>query len=249
MKINFKQQSKGAILIEFAFCMPVLILLIYYMHDLFKIQRYYSQTEFVAYQMVQMIQSISQNRESKTITANDLRYITSAAYLTIFPGTTMFWQGKGLHFVCAPHPLIYYVKGNSDGTATTVWGIAFWTSESTVVSPAKMKIDAWSSTHDLSRINMGTNVPPSQIYPTLKIKPGEVKIIVEAVIFFHTGFKDVNGKSGYTPQKVFGCHLLSPKHWRNQNGYLSKSQRMAFFNSVVIFSPNPGLFSETAPLD
>ena len=112
-KIDFKHQSKGAILIEFAFCIPVLILLIYYMHDLFKIQRYYSQTEFVAYQMAQMLQTVSQNRSDKKITLSDLKRVTAAAYLSIYPGTTMFWQGKGHVFGHFPHPIIYYVKGLS----------------------------------------------------------------------------------------------------------------------------------------
>ena len=228
--------------------MPILIILLFYIHDLVKIKRYYSQTEFVAQQMVNIIQNISQNRENKRITTNDLKHAMTLAYQTIYPGMTMFWQEQGLYFVNNPHPIIYYVKGNDGGTATTVWGKTLWTGDYRAVSPTKIRTGTETTTHDASLINMGTDLQPSQIYPTLKIQPGEVKIIVEAFIFFKTGLKDINGKSGYTPREVFGCHLVSPKLWQNENGRLADDKtRGAFFNSVVIFTPKPGLFDETPP--
>ena len=249
-KWSFRTANRGAILIEFAICMPILIILLFYINDLVRIKRYYSQTEFVGQQMANIIQNISQSRTDKRITANDLRYALTLAYQTIYPGKTMFWQGNGLYFVNVPHPLIYYVKGNSNGTATTVWGRVFWTSDSPAISPATIRSGTQTTSHDVSQINMGTNLPPSQIYPTLKIEPGEVKIIIETLIFFRTTDPDINGKSGYTPREVFGCRLVSPKPWKNNNSnntYTSDMSRGAFFNSVVIFTPKQGLFDETPP--
>lgn len=237
---------RGAVLVEFAVCMPILIILLFYIHDLVRIKRYYSQTEFVAQQMANIIQNISQKRENKKITAEDLGYAVALAYQTIYPGTTMFWQGNGLPLVHVPHPIIYYVKGNDDGTATTVWAKAFWTNRETDISPTTIQSATQTTTHDLSHINMGTNLTPSQIYPTLKIKEGKVKIIVEAIIFFHSDFKDINGKSGYTSRKVFGCHLISPKRWHD-NGLFNDENRGGYFHSVVTFTPKSGLFNETAP--
>ncbi len=242
---------RGSILIEFAICMPILIILLFYIHDLIKIKRMYSQTEFVAQQFANIIQNISQKRENKKITANDLKYAMTLAYQTVYPGKTMFGQGNGLPFVHVPHPIIYYVKGNQDGTATAVWGTALWTNDIVATrSPETIKTGTLTTSHDLSKIkNVGTNVSPSQIYPTLKIGPGEVKIIVEALIFFQLDFKDINGKSGYTSREIFGCRLVAPKIWKNGNysqldNYASRG---AFFNSVVIFTPKPGLFDETPP--
>ena len=134
-KIDFKHQSKGAVLIEFAFCMPILIITIYYINDLATLQRWHSQTQFVAYQMAQMIQSISQNRASKAITANDLRNIVAAAYLSIYPGTTMFstsevpWKSFFGHNAMG---FIWYVKGNDNGTASVIWGRRFHTADQAV---------------------------------------------------------------------------------------------------------------------
>ena len=70
----FRSANRGSILIEFAVCMPVLIILLFYINDLSKLKRYYDQTEFVARQMVNILQNISQGRDNKTITQKDLRY-------------------------------------------------------------------------------------------------------------------------------------------------------------------------------
>ncbi len=50
-KFPLRVANRGAILIEFAICMPILIILLFYISDLVKIKRYYSQTEFVGQQM------------------------------------------------------------------------------------------------------------------------------------------------------------------------------------------------------
>ena len=254
-KFRLHAANSGVILLEFAVCMPVLIILLFYINDLVKIKRLYSQSEFVAQQMANIIQNISQKRaQSATtseeranllrITADDLKYAIALAYQTIYPGTTMFAQEKGYYFVHVPHPMIYYVEGNENGTATTVWRKAFWTTGGTPVSPAKISHETSTYSHDLSKINMGTDLQPSQIYPTLKIGPGDQKIIIESLIFLDYTTKDINGKSGYTPKDMFGCRLVTPKRW-NREG---RENRSAFFNSVVIFTPKSReLFNETAP--
>lgn len=248
-KLRLHSANCGAILIEFATCIPILVILLFYINDLVRIKRYYSQTEFVAQQMANVLQNISQKRKDKRIKLDDIKYAIALAYQTIYPGKTMYWQNRGMPLVHEPHPMIYYVKGNNDGTATTVWRETFWGGTNKVVSPAKLKYESYTNTHDVSVVNMGTNVQPSQIYPTLKIGPGEVKIIVEALIFFKTDAKDINGKSGYTAREVFGCLMASPRQVKNANAgnYVNDMSRGGYFNSVVIFTPKSGLFSETAP--
>ena len=233
-KLSLHSANQGSILIEFAVCMPVLIILLYYINDLSKLKRYYDQTEFVAQQMVNIIQNISQKRTNKKITATDLKYATAMAYQTISPGMAMF-SGNNGPLLFTSHPMIYYVEGNNDGTATTVWRQTIWTGNSHTVSPSTIRHETYTYTHDVSAINMGTNLQPSQIYPTLKIKPGEVKIIVETLLFYETSQK--------APREVFGCLLASPK--RRQNG--TSQKRGGYFNSVVIFTPKSGLFDETPP--
>ncbi|MBQ3564639.1 MAG: hypothetical protein IJA14_00660, partial [Alphaproteobacteria bacterium] len=158
-----------------------MILLIYYMHDLFLIQRYYFQTEFVAYQAVQMIQSISQNRSSKAITANDLRYIHTAAFLSIYP-TNNFSSIAGAHKNNHWGEIfLYYVKGNDDGTANVEWGIDIHIFNQNTVrdSPSTVRINAREEQNNRSHVTMAKNVSPQTIYPKLKIGKNEVKMILE----------------------------------------------------------------------
>ena len=93
-KLRLRAVNCGSILIEFAVCMPVLIILLFYINDLVKIKRYFSQTEFVAQQAANMIQNISQNREDKAVKLRDLRRISLLAWLSVYPGNTRFQQGS-----------------------------------------------------------------------------------------------------------------------------------------------------------
>ena len=110
-----KKSRKGAILIEFAFAVPVLFSLIYYVYDLAKMKRYNERMDFVGHQMAGMIQNISQNRADKRITKADLRNIISAAYTTIYPGDTQFLTPAGYPGPGFVHGKIFYVTCNSEG--------------------------------------------------------------------------------------------------------------------------------------
>ena len=62
---------------------------------------------------------------------------------------------------------------------------------------------------------------PSEIYPTLKINPNEIKIIFESNVHYSQ---------------------LSPPETRGGTG-----NDGIYFHSAVIFTPKPGLFDETPP--
>lgn len=229
--------------------MPILIITIYYINDLATLQRWHSQTQFVAYQMAQMIQTISQNRSSKAITADDLRNIVGAAYLSIYPGTTMFTENNAKRsasfFGHNPLGYIYYVKGNDDGTASVVWGRRFHIASYQMTSPSKMSVDTYLGRSNVKNLQ---NAAPSEIYPSLTMKPGDKKIIVECCIHYSQSgsyyFTDGRATANVSPSKAFGLYLLSltPPKTRNNN-----DNDAIYFSSAVIFSPNPYLFTDTAP--
>ena len=226
--------------------MPSLIITIYYINDLATLQRWHSQTQFVAYQMAQMIQSISQNRASKAITANDLRNIVAAAYLSIYPGTTMFstsevpWKSFFGHNAMG---FIWYVKGNDNGTASVIWGRRFHTADQ-AVNPSTISIDT-----SLSRCNVKNlqNAAPSEIYPSLTMKPGDKKIIIECAIhysqYYSYYFTDGRPTADVSPAKAFGLYLLPLTLRPTRTG----DNDALYFHQTVIFSPNPYLFTDTAP--
>lgn len=215
--------SKGVILIEFAVCMPILIILMFYINDLVKIKRYYSQTEFVGQQMANIIQNISQKRAQSysgierqkqlRINLTDVARASKLASLTIYPGLT---QTSGLmHY---PYVNMYYIKNNKNGTATSKWR-NYWSTGSTSSS-------CTTSGTNCSAVYWKANASPSAIYPTLKLNTEDGKIIIEMYM----------RKSSGDTKNTYGLRLVTPK---------SKSTNCTcceFFQSAVIFTPKPGLF-------
>jgi len=228
--------------------MPVLIILLYYVHDLSKLKRYYDQMEFVGQQMVNILQNISQNREDKRIKELDIKHAASLAYSSIFPGKTKFLsKSKTSDLGYNPLGFIYCVQGNEDSTASVLWARRFHMADNDAFTPNTV---AYGSTI-MTRTNVKnlTNAAPSEIYPTLKIDPGDIKIIVECTIHYSMWdkyyFTDGRNHSKVSPSEAFGLKLykLSPPQTRD-----GKSNDAIYFSSVVIFKPlNKEMFTTDPP--
>lgn len=243
-RISLHVATSGSILIEFAVCMPVLIILLFYIHDLPKLKRYYDQTEFVAQQMVNILQNLSKQRlkENKTLNFDDLRYAASLAFQTIYPGTTQYspdglWHHALRHI---PYAGVYYVQGTSNGKAKCLWGKSF--------RSGTAKNPPWTSYYQASDgfekyvMNYSSNeIEASSIYPTLKVEDGKSKIILETFIYWDTGTRDLTGTKILTAREAFGCCLANVS-----SATAKKNFPYLFFPSVVIFTPNAG-FPETGP--
>ena len=231
--------------------MPVLIILLFYIHDLVKIKRMYSQTEFVAQQVANILQNISQKRENKKIKLDDIKYAASLAYLTIYPGTTMYrvgTSGSRHELSHAPRLNIFFVRRLAGGKASCLWFRRFIGEGAS--TPTGWNPSSTVGGSDVSRVYPNVDVAPSNIYPTLKIGEGEEKIIIEANIFNSNKTMNANDyvesdRQEALAKKAFNCKLVAPKP-------LSKNINAAngwYFNSVVIFTPKSGLFSETPPTE
>lgn len=229
---------RGAVLVEFAVWMPLLIILLFYIYDLMKMKRYYSQTEFVGQQIANMIQNISQRRSEQLLTKKDFQNITAVAWLTMFPGKSLY-KKEMLGYV--PGIFIYYVKGVENGKAKYCWRV--WSSYENTTSPSS-EDSHWdfgtTETYHFSTLKWNNeSVSPSSIYPSLKISSGESKIIVEAALLTNPDWKNQSGQSS-TKQK-YGFHLATPRI----NGAGGVNDFHLCFNSVTILTPKNGLFSET----
>lgn len=231
---EFYLANTGSILIEFAVCMPVLIILLYYINDLSKLKRYYDQTEFAAQQMVNILQNIA---KTKKIEVDDIKRAASLAYLTIYPETTMYSRDKkdirhGFFYI--PRIYMFYVKGESGGKASTKWG--GWINTKTTRS------DRWGSgVLSASAIGQcvtkwGDNVPQSNISPTLTVEEGKAKIILEVQLSWNDTYENSIGKKAGSAREAFGFYFVNPK----------KYATAAYFPSVVIFTPNSG-FTKDIP--
>ncbi len=220
--------------------MPVLIILLFYINDLVRIKRYYSQTEFVAQQMANILQNISKTRTQKAITQNDLRYAFCAANVSMFPGTTIYTQD-------ANYPgyttwvQIYRVVGAGSGKAkcTARLELSAWNGKS---PPRNIWYTCTSGDHAGSKIRYySSGVDPSVIWPMLKMSSGdntsEEKILIEVCLFTDSSIRPA-GKS--TDKQILGLKLLTPS-------CLINKQWCFYFHSVVIFTPRNGLFTNSCP--
>ena len=231
-----EELSRGAILIEFAICMPVLIILLFYIHDLVKIKRYYSQTEFVAQQMANILQNIAKKRveEGQPVSSKDIANSVKLAYLSIYPGTTMYKKDSGHEFFHVPRVYIFYVEGNDEGKASCKWVRWYYSLSSSV---GFMNVGQSENGKVATTVQWAENADPSSIYPTLKIEKGKPKIIIETQLrWASSDSPDTIGKKASSAREAFGCYLVNPKKHVNRG----------YFSSVVIFSPYGG-FSENIP--
>ncbi len=218
----------------------MLIILLFYVHDLSKLKRYYDQTEFVAQQFVNIIQNISQKRSDKMITFSDLKYACCLAYLTMYPGTSRFWRGKGRELIHGAEMYVTYAEGESDGTASSKWTACVYTSSgSENISPATTGCFVVPD-HGYTRARGNlTKVSPTAIHPLLTtIEPGKPKIVIECVMHYPLNFARVDGYEPRSPKKAFGFFLANVKSATNSDAY---------FHSAVVFTPKPDLFSSDYP--
>ncbi|MDR1235407.1 MAG: hypothetical protein LBJ96_00210 [Holosporaceae bacterium] len=197
--------------------------------------RFREKLKFVGYEMAGILQNISQNRENRKITKDDIKHAVAAAYLSIYPGKTMYTTSPNrapMGHTSNGH--LYCVKGLENGKASVVWCVR-WHSAVDSPTPARISIAGERDTLGRSIVNMGSNAVPSKIYPDLRIQKGETKILVE-ISFHYSNFSDGRDKGNVPVKTAFGFFVLN----------LPKSDSI-YFNTVVIFTPKPGLFSDAAP--
>ena len=247
-KLQFRLANCGAILIEFAICMPILIILLFYINDLVRIKRMYSQTEFVAQQMANIIQNISQKREGeeKKIKFRDVQHAASLSYLTIYPGKTLYADGKRGNYSHElshiPYFFIYYVKGLPEGKASVIWSYLFYCYGA--INPTGWVHGKGNVNNNYGVVKHKTNVTPKDIYPTLKINEGEVRIIIECPLFCRAESMSLNAYAASDNQdtrakKAFNCRLVTPKA-----SYKYNDEFAFYFPSIVIFTPKQDLFDD-----
>lgn len=236
---------RGSVLVEFAVCMPLLIVLLFYIYDLIKIRRYYSQTNFIGRQIANIIQNISRGRgtsEELKITQNDLKYALCFANLSLLPGTTMYTQDEDYPGYTT-WVQVYRVVGAGSGKAkcTSRIELSAWNGQK---PPEKIWYTCTSGDHEGSKVRYSsTAVPPSQIYSTLKMGSGsnttEEKIVIDVCLLTDSTIRPA-GKS--TEKQILGLHQAMPP-------FLTKSNNKFhfYFHSVTIFTPKNRLFSDSCP--
>jgi hypothetical protein len=218
---NMNRKVKGGILVEFALAIPLLVTILYFALDAPKHSLMKSRMKNSAYFSASMIQNISQNRADKRVTKKDLAFIITSSLMNIFHGLKQFNLIDSSINHCFGLSYIYYVKGLPNGKASVLW---VWDSGSMISTPTRSTGIGYGD-NGYSIVRYKTNVNPQEIHKDLVINEEEIKIIIDIMLCSRNDRK-------------LGFYLLEPK---------GSTQAFCFFNTVTIFKPKPGLFSETPP--
>jgi hypothetical protein len=189
--------------------------------------------------MVNMLQNAN-----RRVTRNDIRYAFAAAYLTIYQGKTMY-SISGTEQITltgnCPFVNLYCVK-KIGGKNKILWKISTYT---------VFSVDATTVTVELRETPVsitGLNLDD------ISIGEGEIRIVICCCRYFLdiVGEKRrlINGRRlcDMTPRESFGFFIFNPKECDRDSKDTRKVGRAGFFfPSLVIFTPKPGLFDETAP--
>jgi hypothetical protein len=217
----------------------------YYMHDLPKYARMKAKMEFAAHCAINMIQNTN-----RTVTREDIKRITYAWHLTIYPNVSKKMAEMGSR-KCVTETDLFFVVGTENNNCKVMWGARsasgdpyrrgysnpsdyFFVSTSGIGSAltgANSSIFCNVTGHP-GRIK--TEIAPTTLYKGFSIKAGEKKVIIEIRYF-------IWNDSDLSPREEFGFWVLTPKYT------CIVSSGRSFFTTVVIFTPKPGLFSETPP--
>lgn len=241
--MNRLREKIGAVLIEFAFAIPVFLVLLYYIHDLPKHKLLARKMQFVTNEMSAILQNIALQRsnEGSVIKKNDFLNAMRLAYLSIFPGNTMTWLGNNCWPLgYGPYAAAIYVKGTGNGIGQGKW---------IVKTMGDNGYEIYVDKQIATVCNLGfseQNTAAKKFWPTLNINTNESKVILQCLLCYDKSglwgmkFKDGTPCRNVSPCKAFGFLLFNPTGVGTGRG--------GFFPSVTIFTPQAG-FSETPPRD
>lgn len=199
--------------------------------------------QFVAYEVAAILQSIGSQR---VVVQKDFSDAMRLAYLSIFPGTTMYSTDNGSSFYpfgYFPHVWVYYVVGTGENKATVKWYCTTWPQNPSCNDPRYQA--RTSGQHPESTVKF-TSGDASNIHPNLRISKGEVKIIIECTLWYdrNRSFSGSNiSCSKVSAQEAFNFLMLSPKAKD-----LVRADKVNYFTGIAIFTPSSSkMFTESPP--
>lgn len=241
MKLKRSRKNIGAILIEFAFAVPVFLILVYYVHDLPRMKLMQRKMQFVAYESAAILQNIA--RQKNRITKNDIVEAVSLSYLTIFPGNTLFCsKDRMAPLGYIPFMSVYCVTGKEN---KVIWDYGCRLALTPLVDDDGELLDmsaALDNPH--SSLSLITQVAGKLTYPILPTTESDDKknILIECTLFYFSSWQFSNGVHNSTvpPRKAFNFLFLSPK----RHGIKYDEEQACFFPALAIFSSTAAAFND-----
>ncbi|MDR2781753.1 MAG: hypothetical protein LBB21_04875 [Holosporaceae bacterium] len=221
------------------------------MHDVVKATRIRNRMKFCANCAVSMFQNVSNGRPKKEIILKDYQYISGVASLPFYGGGEKQYEiGTSRRYYDGPlfGVTIYYIKGTGENIAQITWGILNFYYRNP--SLRELEIITAETFRSENVFNHGAillqkqfkkDCDTNEIYSGLTIREGETKIILDVYLYVDVNFYKPNGSA--VNQHPWGFFIFKPQ----LQPYVTSGHR-GYFHEVEIFTPRPGLFSETHPL-
>ena len=205
----------GCILIEFAFSIPILIILLLFACDHYRFYELKDKIKTSAYLATSMLQQLGNTRTDKQLTSTDCAHIAFASCLNFFHTNSMFEPSPfGIMYVAH----FYYVKriNNNSYQYQKCFGA---TQNATSVQTMNKYC---------SSVTQKTLAKIQSLHPDLVCnKDGEERVLIECVY---------RAARNYKSKRQLGFFLLEPRTIRST---LDNSDN--FFSYCIVITPKPGI--------
>ena len=210
------QHHHGGILIEFAFSVPIIISLLFFVSDHYRFYELKDKVKSSAYLVASMVQQIGNTKENKQLTKSDLAYISYASCLNLFHTNTMFnpWQ-FGIYYAM----LCHYVKRINSNNYQYQYNCATM-STGNAPNNNSMFLNCSSGSKSLAQVK---NMHPDLVCD----KDGDERVLIT------THYRKANK---FNKNKL-GFFILDPRISTSVDGMTNN-----FFTYEVVITPKPGLF-------
>lgn len=240
--VMLHKSCRGSVLIECAIVLPVLLATLYYAVDSPRYERFTFNMKKTGYLMVSMMQVLTPSNKNGFISLAEIKRITSTAFLSFFGDANKQFSTSSsppykYKLGYRGQTLIFCIKGTSDGRAAILWAVDAG-HISTYSNPQSVQHSHYSS-RSLIKTPLSIPVDPITIHHQLRIKPGELKIILDVSLASGPEESFLNGtpSSSRSSSVKFGFACFPP----------SKRTNSTYFNNVIIFTPKGNAFKDTPP--
>lgn len=172
-----KFDSKGAVLIEFAFCCPVLIILLFFVLDIPSAYRVVTKMQKMSELTANMIRNVP-NKSNTLISLEDLKNISKVA------GVTLTGKLGSSSKPCKNYPFylstyVFCIVGNSGGGYDKKWNVHI----KNKLYDGTISVNT-NDTTTYSKFQTAINFNTIEGLENFNIQEGEVKLIIETVAWY-----------------------------------------------------------------
>lgn len=213
-------KRRGGILIEFAFSIPVLVILLLFVCDHYRFYELRNKIKSSTYLLASMIQQLGNTRSIKQLTKQNLNRMTYTSCLNFFHTISMFYPWPfGIYYVAHFH----YVKRESSNS------YKYYSWECSTANPAQTVDEGmWNS--DMSCTNESAS-KIQELHPDLLCSnDGDERLLITCLYG-----STVN--THFSKSKL-GFFMLEPS-WSNKKG---GNDYYGNFVYQLVITPKPGLF-------